>query len=250
MDVLNKLNVLPEASREQLAEAEAGLGSLQASSQALSLKNEKIQEEQEQEKKREAEFSELQTSKERRDELLNKQPMIEALEVERERADRANRLLPEKQAFDRSKSELEKAREALRQAEIELAEAQKQFDKNQVDFEEKDEAYQITKTVGERKTETYREAKSDVERAHTQFQLVEERRPRLQELEEQIDTLSTELPLISVNSKPRWRKIFIKRKPFWQKIRFPSDRQSRLTSSERTSGRAPLTTTTARRQIE
>ena len=229
--VLKRLNIIPEASREQLAEAEAELGSLQASSQALSLKNEKIQKEQEQEKKREEEFAELQTSEERRDELLNKQPMIEALEVERERADRANRLLPEKQAFDTSKSELVKADAGLRQAETELAEAQKQFDKNQVDFDEKDEAYQITKTVGERKTETYREAKSDVERAHTQFQLVEERRPRLQELEEQIDILSTELAdkrqkQASLEEDIHQAETFLAENPL------PLDRQSRLTRAK------------------
>ena len=40
-DVLKKLNAIPEASREQLAEAEAELGSLQASSKVLSVKNEK-----------------------------------------------------------------------------------------------------------------------------------------------------------------------------------------------------------------
>ena len=230
-DVLKKLDALPEASREQLAEAEAELGSLQASSQALSLKNEKIQKEQGQEKKRKEEFAELQTSEERRDELLNKQPMIEALEVEQERADRANRLLPEKQAFDTSKSELEKAGKALRQAEIELAEAQKQFDKNQVDFDEKDEAYQITKTVGERKTETYRKAKSDVERAHTQFQLVEERRPRLQEFEEQIDSLSTEL----VDKRQKQASLeqdIHKAETFLAENPLPSDRQSCLTQAK------------------
>ena len=229
--VLKRLNTIPEASREQLAEAEAELGSLQASSQALSVKNEKIQKEKEQEEKREEEFAELQTSEERRDELLNKQPMIEALEVERERADRANRLLPEKQAFDTSKSELEKTGEALRQAEIELAEAQKQFDKNQVDFDEKDEAYQIAKIRGEKKTEVYREAKSDVERAHTQFQLVEERRPRLQELEEQIDILSTEL-IDKRQQQASLEEDIHKAETFLAENPLPSDRQSHLTQAK------------------
>ncbi len=107
-DVLNKLNVLPEASREQLAEAEAGLGSLQASSNALSVKNEKIQKEKQQEKRREEEFAELQALEECQEKLVNQQPMIDSLEAERERADRANRLLPEKQRFDIAKSETKK----------------------------------------------------------------------------------------------------------------------------------------------
>ena len=230
-DVLNKLNVLPEASREQLAEAEAELGSLQASSQALSLKNEKIQKEQEQEKRREEEFAELQTSEERRDELLNKQPMIDDLEAERERADRANRLLPEKQRFDIAKSELGKAEAGLLQAETELAAAQKQFDENQTDFDEKDEVYQTAKASGDRKTEVYREAKSDVERAHTQLQLVEERRARLQELEEQIDILSTEL----VDKRQKQASLeedIHKAETFLAENPLPPDRQPRLTQAK------------------
>ena len=118
--VLKKLNTIPEASHEQLTAAEAELNNLGASANTLSTKSKKIQKEQEREKKRAEEFAELQTSEERRDKLLNKQPRIEALQVERERADRANRLLPEKQAFDKAKSELGTADAALRHAEIEL----------------------------------------------------------------------------------------------------------------------------------
>ena len=192
-EVLKKLNTIPEDSREQLTAAEVELDRLQAASKVLSAKNEKIQKEKQQEKRREEEFAELQASEERQEKLVNQQPMIDALEVERERADRANRLLPEKQRFDIAKSELGKADAGLRQAETEFAEAQKQFDENQTDFDEKDEAYQIAKASGDRKTEAYRDAKSDVAHAHTQFQLVEDREPRLQQLEEQIDSLSTEL---------------------------------------------------------
>jgi len=230
-DVLNKLNVLPEASREQLAEAEAGLGSLQASSNALSVKSERIQKELEEEKKRVEEFAELQASEKRQEALLDKQPVIEARKAEQERANRANRLLPEKQAFDTSKSELGKADAALRQAKTELAEAQKQFDDNQTDFDENNAAYQIAKIAGEQKTEVYRDAKSDVERAHTQFQLVEERRPRLQELDEQIDTLSTEL--IDKRQKQASLEEYIhKTETFLAENPLPSDRQSRLTQAK------------------
>ena len=230
-DVLNKLNTIPEASREQLTAAEVELGGLQASSKILSVKDEKIQKELEQEKRREEEFAELQASEERQEKLVNQQSMIDALEAERERADRANRLLPEKQAFDTSKSELGKAAAGLRQAETELAEAQKQFDENQTDFDGKNEAYQIAKITGEQKTEVYREAKSDVTSAHTQFQLVEERRPRLQQLEEQINSLSTELVDLrqkqaALEEDIRQAETFLAENPL------PPDRQSRLTRAK------------------
>ena len=230
-DVLNKLNAIPEASREQLTAAEIELGGLQAASKVLSAKNEKIQKEKQQEKRREEEFAELQASEERQEKLVNQQPIIDALEAERERADRANRLLPEKQRFDIAKSELGKADAGLRQAETELAEAQKQFDENQTDFDEKDEAYQIAKVSGDRKTEAYRDAKSDVAHAHTQFQLVAERQPPLQQLEEQIDALSTKLvdarqKQAALEGEIRKAETFLAENPL------PPDRQSRLTRAK------------------
>ena len=91
----------------------------------LNAKSEKIQKEKAQEQRRAEEFAELQASGERQEALLNQGPIIEALKVERERADRANRLLPEKQAFDKAKSDLNRAEVALRQANTELAECTK-----------------------------------------------------------------------------------------------------------------------------
>ena len=230
-DVLNKLNAIPEASREQFTAAEVELGGLQAASKVLSAKNEKIQKEKQQEKRREEEFAELQASEERQEKLVNQQPVIDALEAERERADRANRLLPEKQRFDIAKSELGKADAGLCQAETELAEAQKQFDENQADFDEKDAAYQTAKAKGTRKTDAYRDAKSDVAHAHTQFQLVEDREPRLQQLEEQIDSLSTELAdarqkQATLEGEIRKAETFLDENPI------PLDRQSRLTRAK------------------
>ena len=230
-DVLKKLNTIPEASREQLAEAEAELGSLQASSKVLNAKSEKIQKEKAQEQRRAEEFAELQASGERQETLLNQQPIIEALKVERERADRANRLLPEKQAFDKAKSDLNRAEVGLRQANTELADAQKQFAETQADFDKKDKAYQTAKTTSDQETEMYREAKSDVARAHTQFQLVEDREPRLQQLEEQIDTLSTEL----VNGRQNQTTLegeIRKAETFLDENPLPLDRQSRLTRAK------------------
>ena len=230
-EVLRKLTAIPEASREQLTAAKTELGRLQASSNALGVKSEKIQEKKEQAKKREAEFAELQASEERHDALLDQQPKIEALEAERESANRAHHLLPEKQAFDQAKSELEKAEEMLRQVTMEFAEAQKQFAKNQTDFDEKDEAYQTAKASGEQQIEVYREAKSDVARAQTQFQLVEAREPRLQQLEEKIESVSTEL------SDKRQEQVTLeedihKAETFLEENPLPSDRLSRLTQAK------------------
>ena len=204
---------------------------MQTSSNELSAKSDKIQKEKEREKKRAEDSAKLQSSEKRQEALLNQQPMIEALEAERERANLANRLLLEKQAFDTAKSELRKAEVVLRQAKIELADAQKQFDENQADFDEKDQAYQIAKAASERKTEAYREAKSDVARAHTQFQLVEERKPRLQQFKGKIDTLSTELA-DAYQKQATLEEDICKAETFLAENPLPPDRQSRLTRAK------------------
>ena len=229
--VLKKLSAIPAASREQLTTAEVELDRLQAASKVLSTKDEKIQKEKQGEKRREEEFAELQVSEERQDKLVDQQPMIEAFKAERECADRANRLLPEKQAFDKAKSELGTADAGLRQAKVELAEAQKQFDENQNDFDEKDKAYQIAKVSGDQKTEAYRDAKSDVARACTQFQLVEEREPRLQQLEKQINILTTELADAG-QEQATLEEDIDKAETFLAENPLPSDRQSHLTQAK------------------
>ena len=227
----HQLDAVPEASHEKLAEAKAELDRLQTSSNELSAKSDKIQKEKEREKKRAEDSAKLQSSEKRQEALLNQQPMIEALEAERERANLANRLLLEKQAFDTAKSELRKAEVVLRQAKIEFADAQKQFEENQADFDEKDQAYQTAQTASEQKTETYREAKSDVARANTQFELVEERKPRLQQFKGKINTLSNELA-DAYKKQATLEEDICKAETFLAENPLPSDKQPRLTQAK------------------
>ncbi len=197
-EVLAKLNKIPEASREQLAEADTELGRLQTFAAALDGKIRQVQQERARETKRKEDFARLQSSEERQKELSDRQSEIDNLEEERERARRADSLRPEKQAFGTAKLELQEATAAFRLAETALTYAQAQSEAHQADFNLKEEAYQTTKAEGVQKTEAYRDAKSDIASANMQFQLVEERKPRLQRLDEEIDTLSAAL---SDNSK-------------------------------------------------
>ncbi len=226
-EVMQKLIGIPDVTSEQIAEAENHLRDLKANADALDASRQEIRVHKQREMERTAWFSDLHLAEEHNEILLNQQTEIMTLKTELERADRANHLRPEKQGFDIAKSELEKADTALRQAKMELTEAQEQFDENQANSNEKDEAYQIEKAAGEQKTEAYREAKSDVESAHTQFQLVEERKPSLQQLEEQIDALSTEL------SDKRQEQATLEEdiheiETFLTENPLPSDRQPRL----------------------
>ena len=111
-EVYDKLNKIPEASREQLADAETVLGGLEAAAEALGEKSQQTQAKQDRETKRKEDFEKLRVSEKRREELLTQQLEIEALQSELENANRAQRLLPEKQTFDTAVSELEKADES------------------------------------------------------------------------------------------------------------------------------------------
>ena len=192
-EVYDKLNKIPEASREQVAEAETELNRLQADADALGAESQEIQQEKVRETKRKEDFEKLQSSKKRKDELSGQQTEIDALELERSLAEKAQRLLPEKQAFDNATVELEKATEALSSAETEKTEAEAQVKIDQTVFDEKAKAYQDASDACDRGVEIYTEAKSDVQWAEDRFASAEKRTPDLADLGKQIDALESEL---------------------------------------------------------
>ena len=229
--VTQKLIGIPDVTSEQITEAETHLKGLKANADALDASRQEIQVDKQREMDRTAWFSELHTAEERNEALLNQQTEIETLKTELEQADRANHLRPEKQGFDTAKSELEAAETGLRQVEMELAEAQKQSAANQTAFGEKDEVYQTAKMVSDRKSEAYKAAKVDVDNAHKQFQLIEERKPSLQQLKEKIDTLSSELADLHQKQTALEEDIH-QAGTFLAENPLPPDRQSRLTRAK------------------
>ena len=192
-EIYDKLNKIPEASREQLTDAEAELDRLQTGADSLGAESQQIQQEKNRETKRKEESEKLQSAKQRQKELLDQQTEIDALELERALAEKAQRLLPEKQAFDNAKLELEKATTVLNSAEMEKTEAKKQIETDQVDFDAKEAVYQSASAERDRKMEAYTTAKSNVQRAAEQFAEAKKRDPDLAELDKQIDVLESEL---------------------------------------------------------
>ena len=144
-DVLDKLNKIPEASHEQLSEAETSLDNLQAEADALGTQNRHIQEIKQREVERKEDFQKLQSSEERQDDLTNEQQEIDRLQETLENANRAQRLLPEKHAYDTAESELENATEALRIASTEKTEATAQVKTDQTLYDEKETIYQTSR---------------------------------------------------------------------------------------------------------
>ena len=192
-EVYDKLNKIPEASREQLADAEAELDGFQTETDALGTESQQIQQEKDRETKRTEDFEKLQTSKKRQAELTDQQPEINIFQAELENANRAQRLLPEKQAFDTATSELESADEAFRVATTEKTATEKQVETDQVDFDAKEVVYQSASAERARKLEVYTAAKLNVQRAEERFAEAKKRDPDLADLGKQIDALASEL---------------------------------------------------------
>ena len=226
-EVIKELEGIPEASREQVAAAEKELSRLQEDAKRLGKEIQQIQEEKARETKRTEEFERLQSSKKRQEELLGQQPEIDALKSERELAEKAQRLLREKDGFDTAKSELENAADALSSAEAEKTEAEEQVKADQAVYDEKADAYQATSTKRDQKMPVYTAAKLDVERAAERFAEADKRTPELANLSNQIDTLENQLANRQTKQTELQKQIddaqhFLDANPL------PSDRQQRF----------------------
>ena len=168
-DVLDKLKKIPEASREQLSEAQTLCDKLQSEAKALGTQSRHIQDEKQREEGRKADFERLQSSKDRQDQLTDQQSEIDALQTTLENANRADRLRPEKQTYDTAKSDLENAEKALDTATEEKTETQAQVKTDQTVYDKKEKVYQTTSQEHAQKIPRYRDAKLDVARAADQF---------------------------------------------------------------------------------
>ena len=227
-EVYDKLNKIPEASREQLVDAEAELDRLQTENDALGAESQQIQQEKDRETKRTEDFEKLQSSTKRQGELTGQQPEINTFQAELENANRAQRLLPEKQAFDTATSELESADEAFHVATTEKTVAEKQVEVDQAAFDEKASAYSDASTERDQKTQVYAAAKSDVERASERFAEVDKRMPESVDVSSQIEALELQLADRQAEQTQLQEKIN-ETQTFLDDNPLPSDRQQRLT---------------------
>ena len=226
-EVYDKLNKIPEASREQLVDAEAELDRLQKEAKQLGEEIQQTQEEKARETKRTEDFEKLQSSEKRQDELLTQQVEIDAVRVELENANLAQRLLPEKQAFDTAQAAFKDAEEALRVTTTEKTAAETQVETDQAAYDEKEEAYQIVSSERAQKMPVYTAAKSDIERVEDQLAEAKKRDPGLANFGKQIDTLESELTEKQTKQTQLQEQIDDTQR-FLEDNPLPSDRQPRL----------------------
>ena len=229
-EVLDKLNKIPEASQAQLTEAETALDSLQTEAEAFGTQSQHIQDEKQREEGRTADFERLQSSKDRQNELTVQQPEIDTLQTTLENAKRAQRLLPEKQAYDTAKSDLEDAEKARHTATTEKTEAAAQVKTDQTAYDEKREAYRTISDEHTQKIPLYADAKLEVGQAKNQFDQAEKREPTLANLSEQIDTLEDQLSDRQTQQTELQEQIDDAQR-FLEENPLPSNRQQRLTQA-------------------
>ncbi len=227
-DVLDKLNKIPEASHEQLTEAETELDNLQVEAEALGEQSQQIQQKKDRETKRKEDSEKLQSSEKRQAKLLNLQPEIDARQVELENAQRAKDLRSEKREYDTAKSEREAAEAALDTATTEKTDAEKRVKADKADFDKKEEVYQAASTERDGKRAVYTDAKTDIQQAEARFTEVANRTPKLTDLDNQIKTLSDELTSKETEQTDLQKQIN-EAQTFLDENLLPLDRQQRLT---------------------
>ena len=230
--VIDELKGIPEASHEQLKDAESERDRLHTEVETLGERNRHIQEQKERETKRKEDFEELQSSEERREERLAQQPEIDALRSELENANRAQRLLPEKQAFDTAQSAFETSEDALRVAKDEKTAAETHVEDHQTIYDKKEAAYQTASEAQDQKMPVYIAAKADVERAAERFAEADKRTPELIDVNNQMDALENQLTDRQAQQTELQKQINDAQR-FLEDNPLPSDRQQRLTRTSR-----------------
>ena len=230
-EVFQKLGAIPEVSCEQLTQAETELNRLQMDADVLDAKSKEVQTRKERETKRKEDFEKLEFSEKCQKELLNQQPAIDVFKEEQKLAEKAQRLLPEKQTFDTAKPNLEEAEKALRVAATEKMGAEKQIETDQAIFDKKERIYSEASDNSVQLTKVYNEAKLDVKRAVDQFAEADKRTPELANLDSQIKTLSDQLT-DRETEQTQLQKRIDEAKIFLDENHLPSNRQYRLTEAK------------------
>ena len=226
-DVLKEFEGIPEASCEQVVEAEAVFDRLQSEAEELGAQSQQIQNKKRREEERKEDYEKLRSSEDRQNELANQQPEIDVLQKELENAQRAKDLRSEKREYDAAKSEFEDAEKTLDATTTEKTDAEEQVKTEQANLDEKEQAYQTASAEHKQKVDVYTNAKLDVGRAANQFAEADKRTVELGSLDDEIDTLSEQLTN-SETEQTQLQKQIGEAQTFLEKNPLPADRQHRL----------------------
>ena len=184
---------IPAVTSEELEQVQAQRKKLETETQSLEGKQKKIQQQIEKEKDRAILNQQLTDAQADRKQLVKEQPEIDQIQSEFDNAQRAARIRPEAQVFQRERQNFEDARSILAETERELENTQNEYDVNKATFDRIDAQYQSVIAGHAPKMEVYNEARAEEIRAQTQFDEIDKRKSELKTVEETIDQLTTDL---------------------------------------------------------
>ena len=189
----SEFELFADSSPEQLNQLNTELKTMKENAEEFDEELQKIQDQKTQETERQKHYKELESSKERLDELKNEQPKIKDYKSELKMAERADRLRAERQAYDMTKSEHQKSKAAMKTAETELEEAKQQVESSQSEFEKKEKTLSDVTATHQKKSAIYTQARVDIQRAAERFGEVNRRKPTLKDLNTKIKESSEQL---------------------------------------------------------
>ncbi len=221
------IGAIPDVSPEQLAEAEAELGKLNAESDKLSVEAQRIEENKDKETERKEDYEKLQNYEKRKKELNEIQQEIDDKKIELEQSERANQLQSEKVLYDNAKSDQASTSEALKQSETELSTVKRQVEIHQDEYNNKNNEYLAAVEENNNKISIYNNTILDVKQAENQFEQVKVRTTSRDSLSNQIDSLTEQL------SEHETRRVELEEQitetqTYLEENPLPSDRTQRL----------------------
>lgn len=187
------LERIGDVSQELVRQEKDKLDTLRKETEELGKEHNVISKEKGIETQRKDYNQELKEAEEQLDELNEQEAGITALKQELERANQANQLLPEKQAFDKANSDHKNAVQSLQQSETQLTDKTQRKEQLQKNYKKNEQDYTEALKTKNQKMQIYSDAKTDLELASEKFDEAEDRRPNLKRLKRQIGTATKKL---------------------------------------------------------
>ena len=185
-------NRIPAVTSEELERIQVQLKESETETQSLEEEQKKIQQQIEKEKDRSLLNQQLTDAQARRKQLVQEQPEIDRIQSEFDNAERAERINPEAQTFQRARQNFECAQSALAETERALENSQSEYDETKETFDRIDAQYQSMVAEYAPTMEVYNKARAEEIRAKTQFDEIDKRKNEVKTVNATIDQLTTD----------------------------------------------------------
>ena len=183
---------IPVVTPEELERIQVQLKELETKTQSLEEEQNKIQRQIDKENDRSLFNQQLTDAQARRTQLVQEQPEIDRIQSEFDNAERAARINPEAQTFQRARQNFECAQSALAETKRALENSQSEYDETKETFDRIDAQYQSMVAEYASTMEVYNKAQAEEIRAKTQFDEIDKRKNEVKTVNATIDQLTTD----------------------------------------------------------